>query len=120
MSLERLWPWKSASAFRPPPSAGGSPSPAWAVLRFDALHRRPRLDQCAIDREVVRRQKIRHLGLRQHRSKELRRDVALQQPVAIFGEHRMVLGRVIDADADEPAEQKVVFQPLHQQRVERL
>ena len=37
----------------------------------------------------------------------------------------MVPGRIVNADADEPAEQKVVFQPLHQQplradRVERL
>jgi hypothetical protein len=24
--LERFWPWKSVSLFRPPPGAGGSPS----------------------------------------------------------------------------------------------
>jgi len=23
--LERFWPWKSASRFRPPPTVGGSP-----------------------------------------------------------------------------------------------
>jgi hypothetical protein len=84
------------------------------ALRLDALHRRPRLDQRAVDREVIRGQKLLHLGLRQHRRQELRRDVAFQQPVAVLGEHRMVPGRVVDADADEPAEQEVVFQTLHQ------
>jgi hypothetical protein len=75
--------------------------------------------------EKCRRQKLLDLGLAQQRRKELGRDVALQQPVTVLGEHRMVPRRVIDADTHEPAEQKIVFQPLHEQplradRVERL
>jgi hypothetical protein len=71
---------------------------ARAVLRLDALHRGPGLDQRAIDREVIARQKPFHLGLRQHRGQELSRDVAFQQPVAVLREYRMVPGRVVDAD----------------------
>src|SRR5688500_19795120 len=41
---------------------------ARAVLRFDALHRSPGLDQRAVDREVVARQQLLHLGLGQHRT----------------------------------------------------
>ena len=40
---------------------------ARAVLRLEALHRRPGFDQRAVDREVIARQKLLHLGLRQHR-----------------------------------------------------
>ena len=122
VSFERFWPWKSASALRPPPWAGGSPEPSFGLT---ALHRGPGLDQRAVDREVIARQKPLHLGLRQHRRQELGRDVALQQPVAVLREHRMIPGCVIDADSDEPAEQQVVFQPLHQKplradRIKRL
>jgi hypothetical protein len=46
---------------------------ARAVLRLDALHRGPGFDQRAIDREVIARQKLLHLGLRQHRREELGR-----------------------------------------------
>jgi hypothetical protein len=85
----------------------------------------PGFDQRAIDREVIARQKLIHLGLRQHRRQELGRDVAFQQPVAVLREHRMVPGRIVDADPDEPAEQQIVFQPLHQKplradRIKRL
>jgi hypothetical protein len=63
---------------------------------------------------VIARQQLLHLGLRQHRRQELGRDVAFQQPVAVLREHRMIPGCVVDANSDEPAEQQVVFQPLHQ------
>jgi hypothetical protein len=74
---------------------------------------------------VIARQKPLHLGPRQYRREELGRDVTLQQPVAVLREHRMVPGYVVNADSDEPAKQKVVFQPLHQKslradRIERL
>jgi hypothetical protein len=71
---------------------------------------------------VIGGQKPLHPGLRQHRSQELGRDVALQQPVAVLREHRMVPRRIVDADAGEPAEQKVIFQPLHQKtlRADRI
>jgi len=49
---------------------------ARAVLRLEALHRRPGFDQRAIDREVVRLQQPLYLGLRKDRTQELRGDVA--------------------------------------------
>ena len=45
---------------------------------------------------------------------ELPRDVALQQPVAVLGEHRHVPDRRIHRQADEPAKQHVVGDLLHQ------
>jgi hypothetical protein len=84
------------------------------VLRPEALHRRPRLDQCAVDREVIARQKPLHARLRQNRRQELRRNVAAKQPVAVGREARMIPCRIVDPDPDEPAEQEIVFEPLHQ------
>src|SRR6476659_4199854 len=46
---------------------------ARAVLRLDTLHRGPGFDQRTIDREVIARQKLIHLGPRQHRREELGR-----------------------------------------------
>ena len=34
VSFERFWPWKSASALRPPPCAGGSPEPYLGLTLF--------------------------------------------------------------------------------------
>ena len=34
VSFERFWPWKSASALRPPPCAGGSPEPSFGLTLF--------------------------------------------------------------------------------------
>ena len=73
---------------------------------------------------LVREQRL-DLGLAQHRLEELRGDLALQEPVAVLGEHRDVPDRRVHRQADEPAEQQVVIQLLHQlalraHRVERL
>ena len=87
-----------------------------------ALHRGPGFDQRAIDRKVIRGKQRLDLGLRQDRAQEFGRDVSLKQPVAVLREHRMVPGRIVNADADEPSEQKIVFQPLHQKpfRTDRI
>ena len=60
-----------------------------------------------------------------HRSKELLRHFAVEQPVAVLGEDRMVPHRVVHAQADKPAEQQVIVKlldqlPLRAHRVERL
>jgi hypothetical protein len=34
VSFDRFWPWKFASALRPPPSAGGSPEPSFGFTLF--------------------------------------------------------------------------------------
>jgi hypothetical protein len=86
-----------------------------AILRLDALHRRPGFDQRAVDGEVVGGQEPLDPGLRQDRAEELRGDVAFEQPVPVLRKYRMVPSRIVDANPDEPAEQEVVFQALHQQ-----
>jgi hypothetical protein len=45
---------------------------------------------------------------------ELGRYLALQQPIAVLGEGRMIPHRVVDPDPDEPAKQEVELQPLHE------
>src|SRR5258707_14257830 len=71
---------------------------AKAVLRLDALHRGPGFDQRAIDREVIARQKLLYLGLRQPRPEELGPDVAFQQPAPVLPDHPMGPGRGVDAE----------------------
>ena len=87
---------------------------AGAVLRPEALHAGPGLDQRAVDAEVLARQQPPHLRPVEQRRQELGRDVALEQPVAVLGEGRVVPDRIVDAEPDEPAEQEVEVEPLHQ------
>lgn len=54
------------------------------------------------------------LWIAEDRRQEAARDVAFQQAVAIFGEHRHVPHRHVHRQADEPAEQHVVGDLLHQ------
>src|SRR5258708_31500 len=58
-------------------------------LGLESLHRRPGLDQRAVDAEVVRREQPLDLRLGQHRRQELSRDLAFQEPVAVLRESRM-------------------------------
>ena len=83
-------------------------------LGLEALHARKRFDQGAIDREMLVREQRPNLGLAQHRLEELRRDLARKEPVAVLGEHRHVPDRRVDRQANEPAEQQVVVELLHQ------
>ena len=120
VSLVRCSPWKSRSPLPP-----GCRRLAAAVLRPEALYAGPSLDQRAVDREVLVRQERLDLGLRQHGAQELGRDLAFEQPVAVLGEHRHVPDRIVDPKPDEPAEQQIVVELLHQlalrsDRVERL
>jgi hypothetical protein len=66
-----------------------------------------------------------HLRLRQHPGQKLHRHIAFQQPIAVLGKGRRIPHRIVDAQADEPAKQKVELDPLHQlplrtDRIERL
>ncbi len=70
---------------------------------------------------------IRHqpLGLRLDPCKERLRQLLIQKPVAILAEYRVIPHRVVDLQSDEPAEQQVVVELLHQQplaanRIEHL
>src|SRR5438067_1584891 len=71
---------------------------------LEALHRRPGLDQGAIDRKVLARQQSPDPWLRQHGGEELASDLTLQKPVAVLREAGMVPHRIIDPKADEPPE----------------
>lgn len=81
------------------------------VLRLEALHPRPGFDQRAIDREMVCGQQPLYLGPGKDCTQELRSDVTSKQSVAVLRKHRMVPGGIVNAGVDEPAEEKVVFQP---------
>lgn len=72
------------------------------------------LDQRAIDREVIVGQEALDLGVTQHRFEQLGGNVGIEQPVAVLGERRMIPHGIIDTEPDEPAEQQVIVDLLHQ------
>jgi hypothetical protein len=95
------------------------------VLGPEALHRRPRLDQAAVDAEVLAREQAADLRLIQNLGQKLGGDVAREQAIPVLREGRMIPDLIVDPEADEPAEQEVKVQPLHQlalraDRVQRL
>lgn len=53
-------------------------------------------------------------ALRQNRRHHLARHLRRQQPVAVLGEDRRHPDRVIDSQADEPAEKQIILHLLHQ------
>jgi hypothetical protein len=61
-----------------------------AILRAEALHRCPRLDQRAIDRKMLPTQELPNLRLVEHRRQEPGRGFALEQPVAVGRERGRV------------------------------
>src|SRR5207253_663635 len=83
-------------------------------LGSEALHRGPRLDESTIDAEVFARQESLHSRLSQNRIEELRRGIALEEPIAVFREHRVIPDRIVDRQANEPAKQQVELHPLRQ------
>ena len=87
---------------------------AAVVLAAEALHRRPRLDQRAVDREVLVRQQPANPRAVQNRLKKARRHIPRNQTVAVLRIGRRVPHRRVHRQTDEPAEQKVVVQLLHQ------
>jgi hypothetical protein len=74
-----------------------------AVLRLKALHRGPRRNLRAVDREMlVRQQPAQFLVIHQF-GEELARHVGLEQPIAVLREHGGHPHRLVDAEPDEPA-----------------
>src|SRR5512132_34127 len=66
-----------------------------------------------------------HPRLCERGGEELRLDLAVQEPIAVLREGRVIPRRLVGAQTDEPAEQEVELEPLHQlalgpDRVERL
>ena len=85
-----------------------------SIPRLEALQAGPGFHQRAVDREVLRRQQPLDLGLGQDGRQELGGNLAFEQTVAVLREHRVIPRRIIDPKPDEPAEQQVELQPLHQ------
>src|SRR5512133_1649419 len=100
VSLERFSPLKSRSPLRP--GAGSSPEPSFGRKLFRLA---PRLDQRAVDGEVLAGKQALDARIVENGTEELARDFAAQQPVAVLGEHGDVPHRIVDAETDEPAEQ---------------
>ena len=85
-----------------------------AVLRAEALHRGPGVDQGPVHREVVARQKPLHVPQPHQRAQELPRYIRRKQPVAVVREHRRMPDGSVHRQPDEPAEQQIVVDLLHQ------
>ena len=85
---------------------------ARTILGPEALLRRPGLDPRAVHREVL----VGHVLLRPlvDLGEEPLRHLRGQQTVAVLGEHRVVPHRIVHAEPDEPPEQQVVVDLLHQ------
>jgi hypothetical protein len=69
---------------------------------------------------VLARQQAADLRLSQHPGQEFGGDVARQQAIAVLRERRMVPYRIVDAEADEPAEQQVESSRSISWRSERI
>jgi hypothetical protein len=82
-------------------------------------------DQAAVDAEVLAREQAADLRLIQNLGQKLGGDIAREQAIPVLREGRMIPDLIVDPEPDEPAEQQVEVQPLHQlalraDRVERL
>jgi hypothetical protein len=102
VSFLRVWPWK----FAPSPSV--PPSFRWKL--FWLAHASI---QGAVDGEVF----VRHQALRlvDHVPEEGASQLVIQEAIAVLGEHRRGPDGFVHIHADEPAEQDVVVELLHQQ-----
>jgi hypothetical protein len=81
---------------------------ARTVLPPKALQARPCLDQRAVNREVLVREKTLHPRVVENGTEELARDLAAQKPVAVLGEYGDVPHLLVDAETNKPAEQQIV------------
>src|SRR5258708_22169911 len=84
------------------------------VLALEALLAGPGFDERAIHREVFARKKLLLLGLLEDLLAQLTADLLLQEPLPVLGEGGRMPYLVIDAQPDEPPEQQVVVELLHQ------
>ena len=92
-----------------------------AILRLESLHRGPGFNQRAVDEEeMAGAQKPLHSRMCKHSAQQLGCDVAFQQARAVLGKNLVIPARVVDADADEPTEQQIELQSLHNCRSERI
>src|SRR5215208_575874 len=105
--------------------AAGAGRLARPVLRLEALHRSPRLDLRAVNREVLVRQQFTYLLVVKQLSQELARHIRLEQSVAVLREHSRHPYRLVHPKPHEPTIEQIVVELLHQltlraDRIERL
>ena len=88
----------------------------WRVgpRRLKALVARPGLEERPIDREVLVGEQALLLGLRADRLEEGLGDVPGEEPIPVLGEHGRVPDRLVQVEADEPTEQEIVVELLHE------
>jgi hypothetical protein len=84
------------------------------VLRLEACVAGPRLDQRAVDGEMLVRQPWRNVFVMQQFLHEAIEHIALLQALAILRKCRRVPHRVVRRKPDEPAVQKIIVPLLHQ------
>lgn len=106
------------------PGVAAAP-PGRLALRPEALQRGPRLDERAIDAEVIIGDPPVMPGQFHHRGKEQIRHRVLQEPLLVLAVGRGVKHRLVQRQVHEPAEQQVGLQPraeltVRAHRVERL
>ena len=74
----------------------------------------PGVDQRAVHREMVPAHLPAHVRVVHDAGQEGGRRVHGQKPLAVLREGRGIPDPIIDAEPDEPPEQQVEIQPLHQ------
>src|SRR5215475_10109283 len=85
-----------------------------AVLRLEALHRRPGCNLRPVDREMFVRQQPTQLRMLHERGQKLPCHVCFKQPIAVLREHCRNPYRLVHAETNEPAVEQVVVELLHQ------
>jgi len=83
-------------------------------LRLEAFVRGPGLDQGAIDREMLVRQKRLHLLVFEKLGHELLEHIAFLKAFPVLGENCRIPDRVVRRQTDEPTKQQIVVDLLHQ------
>src|SRR5438874_2444687 len=83
-------------------------------LRLEALVRGPRLDQGAINREMLVRQKRLHLLVFEKLDHELLERIAFLKAFPVLGEDCRIPDRVVRRQTDEPTKQQIVVELLDQ------
>lgn len=92
---------------------------AGLVAGPEALLPGPGLDERAVDAEVLVAEQLGPAGLGHDRGELSLGDLAVDQPVAVLAEGARVSHRVVEVEADEPAEVQVDVEPLHQEALGR-
>ena len=86
----------------------------WLVRGLHALMAGPGLQERPVHGKVLGRDEVRCARLGQNRREKGLGDVALEQPVPVLGKHGRIPDGIVHGQPNEPAEQEVVVQLLHE------